>query len=66
MKKDGTVEFRKIKTGISADLQTEVLEGLTEGEEIVSGPFKALRQLRIGDRVKVDNTAPAPDSEKKS
>jgi len=66
VKKDGTVEFRKIKTGISADLQTEVLEGLAEGDEIVSGPFKALRQLRIGDRVKVDNAAPASDAEKKS
>jgi HlyD family secretion protein len=64
--KAGTVEFRKIKTGINADLQTEVLEGLAEGDEIVTGPFKALRQLKIGDRVKVDNSAPAADTEKKS
>ena len=41
--KDGTVEFRKVKTGINAELQTEVVEGLAEGEEIVTGPFKALR-----------------------
>jgi HlyD family secretion protein len=64
--KAGTVEFRKIKTGINADLQTEVLEGLAEGDEIVTGPFKALRQLKIGDRVKVDNSAPAADASKKS
>src|SRR5512141_1404264 len=62
--KAGTVEFRKIKTGINADLQTEVLEGLAEGDEIVTGPFKALRQLKIGDRVKVDNSAPAADGKK--
>jgi len=45
-----------------------VLEGLTEGEEIVTGPFKALRALKIGDRVKVDNTAPGggPTDAKKS
>ena len=66
VKKDGTVEFRKVKIGISADLQTEVVEGLADGEEIVTGPFKALRSLKIGDRVKVDNSAPAPDAEKKS
>ena len=66
VKKDGTVEFRKVKTGINADLQTEVLEGLTDGEEIVTGPFKALRQLKVGDRVKVDNSAPAADAAKKS
>jgi HlyD family secretion protein len=64
--KAGTVEFRKIKTGISADLQIEVVEGVADGDEIVSGPFKALRQLKIGDRVKVDNSAPAADAEKKS
>jgi HlyD family secretion protein len=64
--KAGTVEFRKIKTGINADLQTEVVEGLADGDEIVTGPFKALRQLKIGDRVKVDNSVPAADAEKKS
>jgi HlyD family secretion protein len=68
LKKDGTVEFRKIKLGINAELQAEVVEGLTEGEEIVTGPFKALRSLKIGDRVKVDNAMPGggPGDAKKS
>ena len=66
VKKDGTVDFRPIKTGISADLQTEVIEGLADGEEIVTGPFKALRSLKIGDRVKVDNAAADPDAAKSS
>jgi HlyD family secretion protein len=66
VKKDGAVDFRKIKTGISADLQTEVIEGLADGEEIVTGPFKALRSLKIGDRVKVDNSTASPDAAKKS
>jgi HlyD family secretion protein len=62
--KAGAVEFKKIKTGINADLQTEVVEGLAEGDEVVTGPFKALRQLKIGDKVKVDNSAPATDAKK--
>ena len=62
-KKDGTVDFRKVKTGITAELQIEVVEGLAEGDEIVTGPFKALRALRIGDRVKVDNSRRAPRDE---
>ena len=66
VKKDGAVDFRPVKTGINADLQAEVLEGLADGEEIVTGPFKALRSLKIGDRVKVDNSAPGPDAAKKS
>ena len=65
VKKDGTVEFRKIKTGITAELKVEVLEGLAEGEEIVTGPFKALRSLKIGDKVKIDNAA-APGAGKAS
>jgi HlyD family secretion protein len=63
-KKDGTVEFRKIKTGLTAELKVEVTEGLAEGDEVVTGPFKALRTLKIGDRVKVDNAAPAPGAGK--
>ncbi|MFI5119152.1 MAG: efflux RND transporter periplasmic adaptor subunit [Thermoanaerobaculia bacterium] len=66
VKKDGTVDFRPIKTGINADLQTEVVEGLADGEEIVTGPFKALRSLKIGDRIKVDNSAAGPDAAKKT
>jgi HlyD family secretion protein len=64
VKKDGTVEFRKVKTGINAELKTEVVEGLTEGEEIVTGPFKVLRTLKIGDRVKVDENAGGSDQKK--
>jgi HlyD family secretion protein len=66
LKKDGTVDFRKIKTGITAELKVEVLEGLADGEEIVTGPFKALRTLKIGDRVKVDNAAPTGEAGKSS
>ena len=64
VKKDGTVDFHKVKTGINAELQTEVVEGLKEGDEIVTGPFKALRSLKIGDRVKVDNELSRDDAKK--
>ena len=64
--KDGLVSFKKIKTGITAELEIEVVDGLEGGEEIVTGPFKALRALKIGDRVKVDNTNVPPGGERKS
>jgi HlyD family secretion protein len=34
----------------------EVLNGLSEGQEIVTGPYKVLRTLKIGSKVKVDNS----------
>lgn len=49
--KGGRVEFRPIKTGIKGDQEIEVKEGVTEGEEIVTGPYKTLRTLKDGDQV---------------
>lgn len=49
---DGKVEFVLVKTGLSGDLQIEVTEGLKPGTEVVTGPFKTLRTIKEGDRVK--------------
>lgn len=46
----GKAVFVPVKTGISGELIVEV-EGVKAGEEIVTGPFKALRQVKDGDRV---------------
>ncbi len=52
--KDGVAHIRPVKLGISDDNYYEVLEGLQEGEEVVTGPFKVLsKTLKDGDRVKV-------------
>jgi HlyD family secretion protein len=50
--RDGKVVFASIKTGITGELMVEVVSGLPAGEEIVTGPFKALREIKNGDRVK--------------
>jgi HlyD family secretion protein len=44
--------FVPVKTGLSGGLMVEVLTGLSAGEEVITGPFKALRQIKDGDRVK--------------
>lgn len=47
----------QVKTGISSDTEWEIVEGLEEGKEVVSGGYRVLsRQLKDGDKVKVDNT----------
>lgn len=51
--KDGRVEFRPVKVGLAGQNHFEVLEGLTEGEEIVAGTYQAIRKLKDGARVKV-------------
>ena len=59
--RDGKVMFVPVKTGLTGDLMVEVLSGLQTGEEIITGPFKALRQIKEGDRVK-----PMSEEEKKA
>ena len=45
---NGIARKVRIKTGISDDRFAEVLEGLSAGDEIITGPFKVIRELRDG------------------
>lgn len=50
----GKVKMVKVKTGISDFDNIEILSGLKPGQEVVSGPFKAVsKQLKEGDLVTV-------------
>ena len=50
----GVAKLREIKTGISDFQNIEILEGVKEGEEIISGPyFIVSKELKEGDKVKV-------------
>ncbi len=46
------VEFTPVKTGISSETRLQILSGVEEGSEIVTGSYKALRELKDGDFVK--------------
>ena len=50
----GKARFQPIKTGLLGELSVEVVSGLKGGETIISGPFKALRELKDGDAVKLE------------
>lgn len=47
--KDDKASFRPLTLGISGKEHVEVTAGLSEGDEVVSGPHKALRDLKDGD-----------------
>jgi HlyD family secretion protein len=51
--------FRKVETGITGATDIEVLSGLKENDEIVTGSYKVIRTLRNHARIKVDNKSPA-------
>lgn len=55
--RDGKAEFLTIKMGIAGDKYFEVLSGLKEGDQVITGPFNSVRGMADGDLVKVDTTA---------
>jgi HlyD family secretion protein len=52
-------KFVPVTTGITGATDIEVTSGLTEGQEIVTGPFKTLRVLKTNALVKRDTEKPA-------
>ena len=45
-------EFVPVKTGIAGDKYFEVLSGVKDGDEVITGPFNSVRDLQDGDTVK--------------
>jgi HlyD family secretion protein len=52
--KDGKLAFQKVETGIAGELMIEAKTGPAVGSEIVTGPFKVLRQVKEGDKVIIE------------
>jgi len=48
---DGFVKFLPVEIGIAGEEDFEILSGLTEGQTVVTGPFRILRQLKDGAQV---------------
>jgi HlyD family secretion protein len=55
--------FVPVTTGITGVTDIEVLNGLQEGDQVITGSYKTLRTLKPDARVKVDNTPPKPPEE---
>jgi HlyD family secretion protein len=52
--KDGKLDFENVETGLAGELMIEVKKGPAVGQEIVTGPFKVLRQVKEGDKVIIE------------
>lgn len=60
--KEGKAAFAVVKTGIAGERYLEVLSGLREGDQVITGPFDSVRGMYEGDLVK---TAPKPGAPNK-
>jgi len=53
----GQVAFKPVKTGIIGETDIEVLDGVVDGAEIVTGSYKTLRTLKDEAKIKVEKDA---------
>lgn len=52
LNEDGTVQFRRVKTAIQDNQFIQILDGLKEGEQVVTAPYSVVsRTLNNGDKV---------------
>jgi HlyD family secretion protein len=54
--RDNRAEFLPIKMGIAGDKYFEVLSGLKDSDQVITGPYNSVRGMADGDQVKVDNS----------
>ncbi len=54
--KDGEARFTPVRVGISGERHFEVLSGLEEGDQVVSGSYQALRDLSDGAVVEIEES----------
>jgi HlyD family secretion protein len=56
---NGKAEMREVKTGISDFENIEIISGLKEGDQIISGPYLAVsKNLKAGDLVEAKKVEP--------
>jgi HlyD family secretion protein len=56
--------FVPVTTGITGATDIEILTGLKEGDQIVTGRYRILRALKSGTAVKIDNSVEASPDDK--
>ncbi|MCX6627941.1 MAG: efflux RND transporter periplasmic adaptor subunit [Candidatus Solibacter sp.] len=54
----GKAVFKKVETGVTGATDIEVVSGLNEGDQIVTGTYQVIRTILNETQVKVDNKTP--------
>ena len=60
--RNGKAQFRQVATGITGATDVEVVSGLNEGDQLITGSYQVVRTIRNDAKVKVDNKVMPPGS----
>jgi HlyD family secretion protein len=62
VKNNDEAKLRVVKTGIQDDTNIEIISGLKEGDEIITGPYNMVsKTLKSGDKIEVKSDEKKPD-----
>src|SRR5437588_1887778 len=56
--KNNKVKFVEVTTGITGESDIEIISGLPAGTEVITGPSRVLKALKVGDKVKRQTRKP--------
>jgi HlyD family secretion protein len=62
---DGKARMQLVRTGASNLSDTMIVEGLKEGEQVVTGPYRVLERLKDGDRLREEVTKSTDEAGKR-
>lgn len=63
---NGVATWAPVKTGIAADRYIEILSGISDGDSIITGPYRALaRDMKNEDRVAIEEKKDKKDDKDK-
>ena len=60
---DGEAAVLAVETGISDELYVEIIDGVADGQEVIIGPYRTLKNMHAGDAVKVEEKKADQDEE---
>jgi HlyD family secretion protein len=59
--KDGIAHAKQVKTGIQSETHIEIVDGISEGEEVVIGNYRAIsKDLQNGSKVRIQEQLASP------
>jgi len=61
---NGKAVRKDVETGISSDSDQEILQGLKQGEQVITGPFRVLKHLHDGEEVEEQEESDDTDEDK--
>jgi len=63
--RDGVAKFIPVKTGIASETMIEIAGDVKAGESVVTGPYKALRELKPEQKVRQEQGGPGGGGQRK-